>query len=765
MYENAELREGDAVDWTDEGIRNMLKTYGPRISQSSPAGILDGILFDSARLQLNVLKEKVQEPLYSNADREKVEEFIRRLGEAEGMLRERTGYALVALDLLSLDVTEFMRQKVGEVEGPFLKDYWQEFQEFFDEQHHQRIVRGFESEPDDFVSELADQLSGFLFEDRRQEHTAKDEMSFVPQLVFERGGFSGHFKITFQVQSRYQHEVLEDGELFVSLLGADGDPLQDAEHNPIRQPLQFTSADNNLAQAVFKNVAQDGPYRFVLTDEDGGLVSSVVPIGDPIKVSLKDNISKFRNDDSVLSELDKAANKRLDESGYEKHLYRLEDYLLEFVFMKKFGQGPSMMLSISLDGNIKSTHVFRYHLRSFKLEPALEALENHLAAEGELLTLTLLSQKPLDEKFQALVELKQRFPFWAKISGGGIFDLLEYELMRMSGREEISVKDLDKLIPVLPALKNLFESDFIVQSSFQTYYKGRIEKYLQVIRDRVENSWSDGAQKRIKLLNGVADVLDAMHEHGYLLMETSTAGEMSSETFKVDFVSEDLAEQKGAGRMISPAESSPAEDGLTRGGIDFTSPWLNLQIKRDGNGVPLPVNQQPLETMTIEGFVPVILQMTPVNLPLLLGLNEPEPGEQKDSASGSPSQLGLGPVDKIRAMSDDLSYRDKRRDPYNCHQSCLNYGSLPLVGRAREGGLSSNSVELHPHKNSKELGRPKHGGFGTSSPSTELQVGRLTLAAASLSCLDLFVKAVTPIKGEEYWPQLMSPERFIDDIV
>ena len=46
-----------------------------------------------------------------------------------------------------------------------------------------------------------------------------------------------------------------------------------------------------------------------------------------------------------------------------------------------------------------------------------------------------------------------------------------------------------------------------------------------------------------------------------------------------------------------------------------------IEIKRDGNGVPLPLPMQPIKNMHIEGFLPVIINITPVtNLPLLLGL-------------------------------------------------------------------------------------------------------------------------------------------------
>jgi len=68
----------------------------------------------------------------------------------------------------------------------------------------------------------------------------------------------------------------------------------------------------------------------------------------------------------------------------------------------------------------------------------------------------------------------------------------------------------------------------------------------------------------------------------------------------------------------------------TPGGIDFNSAHLNLQIKRDGNGVPLPISQQPLEQMQIDGFLPVIINIAPVlDLPLLLGIAQQEEEEKR----------------------------------------------------------------------------------------------------------------------------------------
>ena len=70
------------------------------------------------------------------------------------------------------------------------------------------------------------------------------------------------------------------------------------------------------------------------------------------------------------------------------------------------------------------------------------------------------------------------------------------------------------------------------------------------------------------------------------------------------------------------------------GGINLDPSLLDLQIKRDGNGVPLPLLMQPIGDMKIEGFFPVIINITPVSLPLLLGLNTETPVDNTEIEQG-----------------------------------------------------------------------------------------------------------------------------------
>ena len=70
---------------------------------------------------------------------------------------------------------------------------------------------------------------------------------------------------------------------------------------------------------------------------------------------------------------------------------------------------------------------------------------------------------------------------------------------------------------------------------------------------------------------------------------------------------------------VSVPEQGMKKDPL--GGIDFNSANLNLQIKRDGKGVPLPIDQQDLQNIHIDGLVPVIIDIKPAtSLPLFAEL-------------------------------------------------------------------------------------------------------------------------------------------------
>ena len=79
-----------------------------------------------------------------------------------------------------------------------------------------------------------------------------------------------------------------------------------------------------------------------------------------------------------------------------------------------------------------------------------------------------------------------------------------------------------------------------------------------------------------------------------------------------------LQENKVKRLLRKLAKATPPKGSRSSGGIDLNSANFNLQIKRDGHGVPLPISGQDLEDINIDGLVPVIIDIKPAaGLPVL----------------------------------------------------------------------------------------------------------------------------------------------------
>jgi len=61
---------------------------------------------------------------------------------------------------------------------------------------------------------------------------------------------------------------------------------------------------------------------------------------------------------------------------------------------------------------------------------------------------------------------------------------------------------------------------------------------------------------------------------------------------------------------------------INPGGIDLNPERMKLQIKRDGQGIPLPASKQTIENIKIDGFIPIIINIVPINIPQLIGMVE-----------------------------------------------------------------------------------------------------------------------------------------------
>ncbi|MCB9757730.1 MAG: hypothetical protein H6753_04810 [Candidatus Omnitrophica bacterium] len=80
----------------------------------------------------------------------------------------------------------------------------------------------------------------------------------------------------------------------------------------------------------------------------------------------------------------------------------------------------------------------------------------------------------------------------------------------------------------------------------------------------------------------------------------------------------------------SAFENLNAQDIKNVGGIDLSAERMDLKIKRDGNGVVLPIADQDLQNLRIDGLTPVLLNVapaTPASVPFLMNLGNAAQGK------------------------------------------------------------------------------------------------------------------------------------------
>jgi len=114
-----------------------------------------------------------------------------------------------------------------------------------------------------------------------------------------------------------------------------------------------------------------------------------------------------------------------------------------------------------------------------------------------------------------------------------------------------------------------------------------------------------------------------------------------------------LAKQKDADIQMPDGSEAP-------GGVDFNPQGLELKIKRDGNGIPLPLPQQPIEIMQIEGLTPIIINIVPANIPMILGLKKDVDVELSDN--GRWQFLDRGHLQALKVSHDGVILGLKEED-------------------------------------------------------------------------------------------------------
>jgi len=102
----------------------------------------------------------------------------------------------------------------------------------------------------------------------------------------------------------------------------------------------------------------------------------------------------------------------------------------------------------------------------------------------------------------------------------------------------------------------------------------------------------------------------------------SKEGSLTPDAKMYSFISPDV--YKAVSDLINAtladrSDSAMLGNNFKKGGIDFNSELLKLEIKRDDNGAPVIFDQGPVEGLKIDGFVPVIINISPVSAPMIMG--------------------------------------------------------------------------------------------------------------------------------------------------
>ena len=81
----------------------------------------------------------------------------------------------------------------------------------------------------------------------------------------------------------------------------------------------------------------------------------------------------------------------------------------------------------------------------------------------------------------------------------------------------------------------------------------------------------------------------------------------------VDILTEDTFGPEAVARALKTPSENP-------GGIDLNPALFNLRVRKDESGIDLPLPQQPVFNMKVDGFVPIIIDIAPLpNLQMLFG--------------------------------------------------------------------------------------------------------------------------------------------------
>ncbi|VAX36754.1 hypothetical protein MNBD_UNCLBAC01-1268 [hydrothermal vent metagenome] len=274
-----------------------------------------------------------------------------------------------------------------------------------------------------------------------------------------------------------------------------------------------------------------------------------------------------------------------------------------------FRYGKSSKIKESLKGFIdqlnRRTHMsFDLNRLSFVLKA--EGVRAHLLKRYNVLQLqpsAIIEKKEINlNSDDAIVE---------EFRNNNYFGILDLPIIKPQSINFIGKQKLEEAITQISKLGDGLlpkEISEIIKKALDTFYKNNDKLGLATV---VAFEVIADVARMMKIEKASGKISPTYFDNSELLISLS-------DQLELELYERQLAIEKLVGRVGGQASSTL--DKWVQGGVNFNPATLDLQIKRDANWVPLPMDQQPIFDMKIDGFSPVIIHVTPVNIPLLLGL-------------------------------------------------------------------------------------------------------------------------------------------------
>ena len=272
------------------------------------------------------------------------------------------------------------------------------------------------------------------------------------------------------------------------------------------------------------------------------------------------------------------------------------------------------------------TMEIRYDSRN--IENELE-LKNTILAEGKYIYMT----EHLSKKIMIFERSTDKWP------GTNIYKLVE------AGELSYPVKESTDVQQIPYEIGSFYDNSFLVFAEGEDVFLGSYVPAFWTIRLKEPSSASSSLSAFEDSIKGTASVTrKAMN---MIIKGAGDAGDKIKALEELREQASSLTDENYEQRTRAIMEKNKVKafsQSTAPGGIDFNPSFLDMTIKRDGSGAPLPLPQQPVEIMEIKGLVPVIINIAPVvDLPLL-GFLSQEEGSEEDANAARASSVNQTPL-------------------------------------------------------------------------------------------------------------------------